>query len=146
MRHLYLSLVVLSLIACKDVVCDAENEQNGIIEEIITSSCYPCKQDGVIISTQEEFQSYADDCNPGGNCSLPTIDFTSKTVLGMHAQGGGCDIGFARSVVRDDENQQYIYTVKVKACGNCEMLGLSDNLVVVPKLPDGWTVAFRREP
>ncbi len=73
--------------------------------------------------------------------TLPEIDFNTHTLLGLYADGT-CNVGFDRIVNRDDDLKKYIYTVSVNACGMCESLRFSMNWVIVPKLPDDYTVEF----
>jgi len=73
--------------------------------------------------------------------TLPEIDFNVYTLLGLYADGA-CNVGFDRIVMQDDDLKKYIYTVGVNACGACESLRFSMNWVVVPKLPDDYTVEF----
>ncbi|MDR1737671.1 MAG: hypothetical protein LBR66_02470 [Candidatus Symbiothrix sp.] len=42
----------------------------------------------------------------------------------------------------DDVLKQYIYTINVVQCGNCESRDASMNWVLVPKIPDDYTVRF----
>lgn len=62
--------------------------------------------------------------------------------MGVYLSGGGCDATFIREVKEDPEEEKYIYTVRMKECGLCEMYIYSMNWVLVPKLPKGWYVEF----
>jgi len=73
--------------------------------------------------------------------TLPEIDFNTQTLLGLYADGT-CNVGFDRIVLRDDDLKKYTYTVGVNACGMCESLRFSMNWVLVPKLPEDYTVEF----
>jgi len=73
--------------------------------------------------------------------TLPEIDFSVYTLLGLYADGV-CNVGFDRIVTQDDDLKKYTYTVGVNACGTCESLHFSMNWVIVPKLPADYTVEF----
>ncbi len=75
------------------------------------------------------------------NANLPDIDFDTHSLLGLYADGS-CNVGFDRIVTQNDNTKKYTYTVNVNACGNCESLHFSMNWVLVPKLPDDYTVEF----
>ena len=78
------------------------------------------------------------------NCqtaTYPIIDFSQYTLLGKYATGG-CNVGYKREVTRDDVNKKYIYTVTVCNYGMCKVLRMDMNWVLVPKLPQGYTVEF----
>ena len=70
-----------------------------------------------------------------------SIDFSKYSVLCMGAQGGGCNIRYLRDVSVDKEAKKYIYTVTMLECGNyLVFLDPSDNIVIIPKIEDGYTV------
>ena len=73
---------------------------------------------------------------------MPSIDFSQYTLLGKYTQGGGCSINFARKVYIDDTNKKIIYSVRVIEEGACEMLGMSMNWALVPKIPSDYIVEF----
>ena len=65
-------------------------------------------------------------------------------MLGKKASGG-CRVGFKREVISDDSNSQYIYKITVCEYGLCKSARISMNWVLVPKLPQGYTVKFEVE-
>jgi len=98
-------------------------------------------REGYIINSEEEniFDlkvSYDD-----GQTFEP-IDFTIYTVLGKKASGGGCGIIFVRDVSKNDILKKYVYTITVFQCGDCFKSGESMNWVLVPKIPEDYTVEF----
>lgn len=134
-------LVSLSLLSCDDSpFCSTGSDKNeGIIESTVPLSCW-------LTGNQKEFvirddSAYMQLFSDAHQCTPPEIDFTRYTLLGLYADGG-CEASFARKVTRDDSEDSFHYTVKVKDCGDCESLQVSYNWVLVPRLPDGWTVTF----
>lgn len=74
--------------------------------------------------------------------NLPVIDFTQYDVLGNHG-GGYCKISFHKEVTADSAAKNYHYRLFVYSCSTYFQKGCSIyNWVVVPKLPQGWTVTF----
>jgi len=69
------------------------------------------------------------------------IDFTIYTVLGKHADGG-CMVRFVRDVTKNDILKKYVYTITVFQCGGCYSQDESMNWVLVPKIPEDYTVEF----
>lgn len=73
-----------------------------------------------------------------------SIDFSKYSVLCMGSQGGGCDIRYMRDVSVDKEAKKYTYTVTMLECGGYEvLLNPSDNIVIIPKIEDGYTVEIQ---
>ena len=73
-----------------------------------------------------------------------SIDFSKYSVLCMGSQGGGCDIRYMRDVSVDKEAKKYTYTVTMLECGGYKVfLNPSDNIVIIPKIEDGYTVEIQ---
>lgn len=73
-----------------------------------------------------------------------SIDFSKYSVLCMGAQGVGCNIRYLRDVSVDKEAKKYIYTVTMLECGNyLVFLDPSDNIVIIPKIEEGYTVEIQ---
>lgn len=75
-----------------------------------------------------------------GSTYVP-IDFNQYTLLGKHASGG-CQVVFERNVTKDDVQKKYFYRIKVHQCGTCKKYMESMNWVLVPRIPDDYTVSF----
>jgi len=79
-------------------------------------------------------------------CSQPTIDFTSYTLLGQDANGGGCKRpDYQVTVFRDNVLSQIIFKVRLVEHGSCEMGFDRNEWVLVPKIPEGFRVVFQEE-
>lgn len=74
--------------------------------------------------------------------SLPTIDFSQNTIIAKFAGGGGCSTQYFRKVCEDKSNKIIQYIIKVHDKGNCAMLNLSMNWMVVPKIASDYTIVF----
>ena len=75
------------------------------------------------------------------SCDAPNIDFDKYFLLGLYTSGQ-CNVKTERVVEEVKEKSKYHYQVKVKSCGSCKVAITSYNWVLVPKLPDNWTVTF----
>lgn len=134
---------ILSLPACsKGPKCWGKDENQGIIDHsiIIDPNC----EFNFLNGTAGEFVITEDTLFTqtfSNACSLPDIDFTKFTVLGIETSGS-CETKFIREVTRLTSEKKYLYKVTVKECGLCKKLSVSHQWVVVPKLPIGWTVSF----
>lgn len=144
----YFSLIILFLAvvvaSCeKELFCGDAKTEGIIVESISFGGCLNYFPDTIfIIESEDELDTlYKYETCPGR--INPEINFEAYTLLGQYADGGGCDITFNREVVADEPDKRYVYTVSVKECGLCEMMGYSMNWVLVPKLPDNWTVKFK---
>lgn len=106
-----------------------------------------------VINTEKEYQSLIDNSpdlhpNPFLPCidyKFPTIDFSRKTLLGKGTTSGGCKVKTERKVLRDDVNKEYVYQIKIKQYGSCEMAWHSNNWILVPKIPSDYTIKFKEE-
>jgi len=124
-----------------------------------------------IINTEEEYQAllkyrrswegdcediksetYRRSCESSKQCTsidLPAIDFNASTLLGKYKTGSCGAKGFKRLLLVDDSNKTYTYEVQARSGLfplSCSGPGLRDmNWIVVPKIPENYTVVFKPE-
>lgn len=137
------TLVLVSFSCNKDEeVCEAVIENSGIIvSSIAVNSCdEPFYDKAFHITSNEELDVVLATNN---NCLKPEIDFAEYDLLGMYAFTANTG-SYYREVVKDTANSQYVYTVTVTNCGNCNCLSQNMNWVTVPKLPEGYDIDFVR--
>jgi len=159
MRHLTGILIIVIALAC-----DKENEPtkqalditgNCIFYENILSNCFygsiPPEFDEYVFSSNEVYRQFGDsiriypvnlDCD---TAQLPEIDFNHYDLLTKKTSGSGCGASYSREVIKDDNNKTINYNIQVTYNGMCEKLIISRNWVLVPKIPDGYTVNFKVE-
>ena len=77
----------------------------------------------------------------GGNY-YQAIDFSKYSVLEVRADGG-CHAVFERNVSKDIIHKKIVYTVTVHQCGDCLVFVSSLNWVLVPKIPEDYTIEFK---
>ena len=146
---------VFILASCeKKEICNDKEINTWIIEsDYDMGKCfYFLDSSNYIIDNIKEYQSLVDkidstyiantfsDC---ANYELYSIDFTNITLLALYAEGRGCSTAFQRDVQNDPVAKQYVYTITVFECGNCDITEVSMNWVQVPKLPDNYSVEFK---
>lgn len=138
--HIFLfALISLFLVTCKEEpVCEIGDTNAGIIVRNANITCKPLR-DNIIVDSDSMYQVLF-----GGACADHGIDFDTYTLLGAY-HTGQCNVKFMREVKSIDAENRYEYTVTATHCGRCSSDGLSYNLVLVPKLPSGWTVSIVRK-
>jgi len=137
-------LLLLLVNSCsKNPKCSGEDKNLGLIKSSFTIPCFPkTGQNTFIIDNDSNFtKTFTDTLIGYIPCDLPIIDFNSNTLLGLYAEGQ-CEVKFIRNVTLSNDECQYFYKINVNECGSCKKLDCSYNWVIVPKLPDGWTVVF----
>jgi hypothetical protein len=76
--------------------------------------------------------------------TVPDVDFSKKTVLGLWSEGSCAATGFETKVLRDDIQKTITYSVTVLesqlSCSGPGLEGL--NLIAIPKVPSGYKVFF----
>lgn len=139
--------LLASFLSCsKSPKCWGNNKNKGIIESSIQIDCDPnTEQENFIINNDSTFQQTFRNITTGqSNCTLPSIDFNTYTLLGLYATGG-CEVKYIREVSRNDSEKNYHYKITVKSCGTCKKEVYSHNWVTAPKLPESWDVTFEIE-
>ena len=146
----YPIIILMSLLlnSCNDCDLPGDSDSGIIVSEFdILNDCVRLDEykDTYIIRTQDEYDSIKIKKTNNENCTTYTlnpVEFNNYTLLGIKACGT-CEVSFDRNVTKDDHSKKYIYTIKVNDCGPCKELSCSMNWVLVPKLPDDWTVEFK---
>ena len=137
MKILFTIILFAGLVSScsKSPKCWGDDKNKGIINGSIRIDCEPNGEQFIINDDSTYKETFS------SSCTLPTVDFSSYTLLGLYADGG-CEVKFIREVTQLDNENKYHYKVTVKSCGACKKLGYSYNWVTVPKLPSGWTVTY----
>ncbi len=78
-----------------------------------------------------------------GGMYYQTIDFSKYSVLEKGVNTGGCSVVFERNVSKNIKHKKILYTITVHQCGDCKKLNISWNWVLVPKIPEDYTVEFK---
>lgn len=75
--------------------------------------------------------------------TFPKIDFNTHTLIGQYARLGGCAVTFERQVFIQKDKQRLTYEVRPRReSAMCQQLVSSMNWVMVPRIPDAYSVDF----
>lgn len=125
-------------------------KDNFIIIEGVESISFECFEpiaEHQVINSYDEYSALLDEYRDyTQNCLTyfsPQIDFTEKTLLGQRITVTACNVSSISEVFADPDQKQYIYQLQVNLEGTCEILFERVIWIVVPKLPDNYTVAFK---
>lgn len=137
----FVMMFVLLLPACrKSPRCWGEDKNKGeIVESIPLGFCTFSENqlwDNAVIRTQAEL-----DTALACNASMPEIDFTKHSLLIAKAEGL-CVAKVIRKVTIDDDAKSCVYKIKIRSCGWCKVQTLHENAVLIPKIPEDYTVEF----
>ncbi|MEZ5045066.1 MAG: hypothetical protein R2828_34535 [Saprospiraceae bacterium] len=143
-RTSFLSLLLFFIIfsSCHKVdLCHLQGDiQIGQIEEVLSLDCTLFGANDQIIRTEEELLNLFGDLPCQGD--LPSIDFSQFTLLGQYGGASGCQRYFTRQLYIKHGAKNYTFTVKVSECGGCEPFATQWHWVLVPTLPEDYTVEF----
>ena len=119
----------------EDYVIQTESlYQEGYQDYLQTRLEYPDTYQSIPEMTYDAFLAT---CNV-----FPDVDFSRHSILGYQATGSGCTVIFEKHVYRDDQNKQIMYELAVVEEGACEKAIHNRNLILVPRIPDDYSVAF----
>lgn len=135
-------LLVCLFYSCKenDLCQLKQDETYGSIEEVLDLDCAVGEPNNLVIRSEEAFQSLFNTTPCNGE--LPTIDFSQYSILGQFGGATGCERFYSRSVQVKENTQEYIFTVTVSECGGCEPFEMRWHWVLVPVIPEGYSVSF----
>ena len=145
MKHLLFFVVIsFSLFGCgKNKKCNQEDTFSGIVLEQLNISEEPNSiardtlSQGFLITNDSVYKATF-----SRTANLPFIDFAQHNLLG-NIGSGYCKISFHKEVTADSVAKNYYYRLFVYHCSTYHPKGCSSyNWVLVPKLPQGWTVTF----
>ncbi|MEN8958615.1 MAG: hypothetical protein ABF242_10625 [Flavobacteriales bacterium] len=146
MKKIIFITTILALgYSCNKINCSLPAQTNGTGE--IISNAEIVQTNILDVDFNREYVINSDSANTidakveFNNGTTDSINFTNYTLLGKWAEGG-CNVVIERDVERKNSEKRLIYTLEVHECGNCDMLTGSMNWVLVPKIPEDYTVEF----
>ena len=129
--------------------CGKEDILSGIIvQELDMSQCFPPfsrdETNEYIIESDSAYQHLLSYQTPlCDNYSLPNIDFSEHSLLGIYTTSCDKVKYYEREVIRDDEQMKYIYNIDIHCkSSNNKKTTISMNWVLVSALQTGYTVEF----
>ncbi|MFD1141423.1 hypothetical protein ACFQ4C_09895 [Larkinella insperata] len=151
MKNLLLLLLLpfLSLSCQDEPTCEkTDDEATGIIISVLSNRVAndpvagDLGREGIRISTPEDYQRLFVGCCNG---HLGAVNFNESDVLGLSTVNRGCSSSYQRNVRRDDATKRIIYTVTELYCKKCSPVDGQGNFVIIPKVPEGYTVEYVRK-
>lgn len=139
------AFVVFFLTICAAISASAQNLET---REIDLKGCIQTSfRQEFIIRTQEDFLKAIRDDASRDYClkNLEKIDFEKTALLGIELNTGYCRRPFAleaRAVKNEAERQIILQIAYEKPRGTCRALSRYDFWVLVPKIPENFTVIF----
>jgi len=146
-------LLTLSLSSCEDQMIP-DNEVK-YLESGFMGMCFwgfnDKEYEEVILTDKQSYQDFGDsvrvhidnlDCSAA---TLPDIDFNKYFLVGKFTHGGGCSVSYDRHVILDEKNNKLIYRIDADYFGNCMMLIVNMNWVLIPKKYCDLTIEFQVE-
>ncbi|MFN5763027.1 MAG: hypothetical protein ACK470_01140, partial [Pseudanabaena sp.] len=106
-------------------------------------------EEKLVIDDQQAYEEFQKKISKARNMAcksvtFPSINFSQNTLLGNWAHGSCAAFGFKRTVSKDSEKRDILYSIKVQerdiACRGPGLKSL--NMVTIPKLPKGYKVTF----
>lgn len=147
MKYLILSLVIALTISCKkdrncelpkQIIGTGEIVSNALVSQPLITWDMKNQEHIIKADSQNVFNLKVSFDN--GN-TYDTIDFNQYTLLGKYTREN-CKATFERDVRKNDAQKEYFYKIKVHQCGTCETNWESMNWVLVPKIPEDYSVSF----
>ena len=152
---LYFALIIFGIAnSCsKSPVCWGDDENKGIIDKYYNVHDFPMCVEAYVNENKKLIIYYSADLlnitdsncynlpEAGYSSTPPDIDFNEYSLLGFWATGQ-CETKFIREVLKNETDKKYTYKIKIKDCGTCKSERYDANLVLVPKIPDGFIVDF----
>lgn len=150
MKKYILFLVALALFSCKEPFCEQNTDQaTGQVVKVLDSRyrAYDARQGedlsrfGIWITSPEQYKRVFAHCCAS---QLDSVDFDRFDILGLSTVNQGSNSSYLRDVKRDDAAQKITYTVTEQYCKRASPLDGKSNLVLVPKIPATYTIAYVR--
>ena len=151
----FTSLIILSFLylSCEEEKnCFNSNQNLGDIEgNYDLGKCFVVLADSQYVFTNiedfQELRSEIDEMYLEANAACDTAilknpDFEKYSLLGMRTMVQACAVAYVREVKIDIAARKYIYSIKATPCGDCNSVNISMNWVLVPKIPQDFTVDF----
>lgn len=140
----FLCILTMTFSCDKVNLCGLEQDVTlGDIEEVLDLNCFVGGSNQQIIRSTEELEALFADRPCEG--TAPNIDFSQFTLLGQFGGATGCERFYSRSVTIKENQGLYNFRVRVSECGGCEPWEMRWHWVLVPILPEDYSVNFEFE-
>jgi hypothetical protein len=137
-------LLVFGFLACDKCEIPETTQSGNIIHNVVVreNSTALTNFDTVLVNDDATNIVYDSiDVSFDGGLNFVPIDFSSYSLMAMKTRTN-CSATFDRTVVIDDDNQTANYSIRINECPTCVNTIVTDNWVLVEKIPDTYTVTF----
>jgi hypothetical protein len=152
-KIIVLLFLIIQLVSCTKDNGTIEITDQCIFYDNLLGSCfsriYDLGYDEIVIREIEEYEEFGEEIrfypeNPDcETANLPFIDFENYSLVSKYNSGSGCSQEYNRKIFEDIENKKIIYEILVTYTGPCGMLLGSRNWVLIPRIPDNYSVEFK---
>ncbi len=140
----FLLILGMTFSCDKANLCGLEQDVTlGDIEELLDLNCFVGGENQQIIRSTEALEALFTDRPCEG--TVPSIDFSQYTLLGQFGGATGCERFYSRRVTINENQRKYNFLVRVSECGGCEPWEMRWHWVLVPILPEDYSVSFEFE-
>jgi hypothetical protein len=149
MKKMFLMIFLIATLSCIKKNCEVPKQIIGTGEIVSTAKVSHPLTTWVMRDKEHIIQSdsqnvYNLQVSFDDGKTYDSIDFNKYTLLGKYASEG-CEVTFQRNVTKNDSEKKYYYKIIVHQCGLCLTNWESMNWVLVPKIPDDYSVEFEVE-
>jgi hypothetical protein len=144
-EYLRIVLSILFLTVCSTISANAQNLETRQID--LKGCIRTFFGDQFIIKTRETFLKKIGSDASRNKClkDFGKLDFGKNTLLGIELNTGYCGVplGLKSQAVKNETEKQYVIKISyLEPRGTCRALSQYDLWLLVPKLPDDYTVKF----
>ena len=150
LRCVQLTLWYISLIVPGQFICDQQNLNENCVDTIkgkeIVIKCMISKNGNYLIRNEQQYHSQVKINSPHPDCegyTLPQIDFSQFTLVGVVTSTGGCAPPTATtSIVKCDQSKNYLFTLKIVTNGICKINHSISFWYLIPHITNNENVEF----
>ena len=144
-KYLQLIFAIVFLTACSIISASAQNLETRQID--LKGCIQTFFGDQFVIKDRATFLGKIPNDARRNNClkNFGKFDFAKNTLLGIELNTGYCDVpfGLKSQAVKNETEKQYVLKISYfEPRGTCRALSQYDLWVIVPKIPDDYTVKF----
>ena len=145
-KQILILIIAFGLSACfKSTTKSGDNLK--IAYEDIEIKCAENLDADYIINNKDDYQNLLMERSQNSDCTsytLPTIDFTKNTLLGMNAIVGGCSAKQGEHyITRNNANDTIVFNLDVSKKGLCKKAFNFRVWSLVPKVKDITKIKFK---
>lgn len=138
------ALMFFAFVACNKCEIPETTLSGNIIKNVIVreNTTALSSFDTVLVNDEATNIIYDSvDVSFDGGVNFVPVDFSIYSLMAMKTRTN-CSATFDRSVVIDEDNQTANYSIRINECPTCVNTIVTENWVLVEKIPDTYSVTF----